>query len=57
MTENDRRLIERARKLHWTDSDIAFALIDQADTPQARRELKEIAVRLYHLEEAMTGNI
>ena len=51
MTENDRKLIEKAQSMHYTEWYMADELAEQADTPEARREIHLISQRLYHTEE------
>lgn len=55
MTEKDKALIEEARGLSPIDCDIAAMLGDEADTEEARRELKKIAVHLYRVDESRSG--
>ncbi|MDE5653605.1 MAG: hypothetical protein K2I48_09120 [Muribaculaceae bacterium] len=49
MTESDKRLIEKAYNLHCRDYRKIDALIDKADTPDARRKLADIQWKLYEL--------
>lgn len=47
MTEKDKALIEKASSLKRYYYEDIYALIDQADTPEARRKLREIQIMLY----------
>lgn len=49
MTTKDKELIEIANNLHWSEWDMINE--DKAETPEAKKILHDIAVRLYHLEE------
>lgn len=54
MTANDLALISEANKLnciHWGKAD---AMISQADTDEAKNELRDISRRLYRKEEFLT---
>lgn len=55
MTEKDKNLIARARRLppsYWGDID---GLIVQADTDEAKEALRMIQKALYHAEECTCG--
>ncbi|MCZ2855458.1 MAG: hypothetical protein O2U62_00020 [Candidatus Bathyarchaeota archaeon] len=55
MTEKDRSLIARARRLppsYWGDID---SLIEQADTDEAKEALMTIQKALHHAEECTCG--
>lgn len=53
LTENDRRLIEKARRSR--SSDYVHELREQADTEAARKELRECEIRAWHYEEWEAG--
>jgi len=53
MTEKDKKLIEEAEKLSY--SDWFLVREDEADTEEAREILHSIASRLYHTEEYYCG--
>lgn len=57
MTEHDLQLIRRARQLPYTEWDKAYDMAIDADTAEAVQELRNIARRLYHTEEAVCGLI
>ncbi len=50
MTENDLRLIERARRM-WTDDAGIEALIKKADTEEAKAKLKYLADEAFRMQE------
>ena len=58
MTENDKLLIAEARRIykngHWSS---VSALEDKAETKTAKKVLHQMAVRMYHNEEAACGII
>lgn len=54
MHEKDRQLIEQARKLHYSDWDKAIELAELAESEDAKKEIKSIGSRLYHIEESIT---
>lgn len=49
MTENDKKLIEQARKIKRYSYYLVDDLIPLAETPEARMELHEIKRQLYDL--------
>lgn len=55
MTEKDKELIEKAKQLYFTEWYKAYDMANEADTPQAKRELESIARYLYHMEEFNSG--
>lgn len=55
MTANDRKLIERSKKLTSIDWGIADSMAEEAEGEQAKEELKSRAKYLYHLEEWWMG--
>lgn len=57
MTENDKALIEQAVRVHYTNWYMVEALVEQAETPEAKARLRSIAVDKYHREEAASGCI
>lgn len=57
MTANDKRLIEFAETLDYTEYGKIDELIMLSDTREAKERLREIEIRLYHQEEASIGNI
>lgn len=57
MTEKDRQLIARAEQLPYTQWYIADDLAEQADTPEARQRLRDIAKYLNHREEYHAGSL
>jgi len=57
MTENDERLIEQARAVSVYDWPSISALIEKADTQEARERLVAIERMKHHLEEAKSGMI
>ena len=56
-TEKDKKLIAKARRLHYTDWMEAEKMIQQAESDYARQELHDISTRLYHIEEYAGGNL
>lgn len=57
MTANDKRLIEFAETLDYTEYGKIDELIMLSDTREAKERLREIEIKLYHQEEASIGNI
>lgn len=55
MTENDRKLIAKAKSLSCTLWYIAYDLAELADTREARIALENIGKRLAHMEEYHNG--
>jgi len=51
MTENDKKLIEKAEHLWCVDWYLADKMAEMADAPETKEKLKDIAKRLYHKEE------
>lgn len=57
MTENDRELIRKAwdiNCIYWSTID---ELMEQADTPEAKEQLRVIRSFKYHMEEASCGTL
>lgn len=57
MTANDINLISEANKLNCIHWGTAEAMIAQADTAEAKEELRWISRRLYRTEEYLTDRI
>lgn len=57
MTDKDRKLIEEAEKIGFTEWPEILRMSDQADTEEARRKLKQIASFNMHFEEYLIGNM
>lgn len=55
MTEKDTQLISQANLMGYNRWDEIDSLIEMADSPEAKEELKRIAVYKYHLYEASCG--
>lgn len=56
MTEKDLRLIKQAFEyFDGSEWDLITPLMDQAETDQARRKLKDRRSYLYHKEETFSG--
>lgn len=51
MTENDKKLIEKAEHLWCVDWYLADKMVEKADAPETKDRLKNIAKRLHHKEE------
>lgn len=51
LTEKDKQLIARAQTLSYLDWDIAFRLAREAESEEARQQLRLIGSTLYHTEE------
>jgi len=51
MTENDKQLIKNANHLYCVDWYLADKMVEKADTEEAKKQLQDIAKRLYHKEE------
>lgn len=49
LTENDKKLISEAEKLHYIDWGLID--LDKTDTEEGRKKLGSIRSRLYHKEE------
>lgn len=56
MTENDRKLIQQARRLPWSLWYVADDYAEQAETHEAREKLRSIASALYRREELYAGS-
>lgn len=57
MTEKDKELIRKAWKTHYTLWYMVEAMIEEADTPEAKEKLRTISCHKYHMEEASAGCI
>ncbi len=57
MTDKDKELIAKAEKLHYLEWEKAFAMSEEADTEEARMELKQIGIRLECREEALADGL
>lgn len=57
MSENDIRLIEEARALPYMLWFHIDALIERAESPEAREKLRGIQIWKYHEEEYYVGNL
>ncbi len=55
MTEKDKELIRRAKSYTYFDSIKVFDMAKEADTKEAKKELKLIGSTLYHEEEWHAG--
>lgn len=55
MTEKDKKLIARARKLSYTQHYEIDRLQDEAESEEAKRILRQIEITLYHQEEFHAG--
>ena len=54
MTDKDKALVEKARKLNIANYWDGDALKRQCDSDEARGIIDRIMIRLYHLEEAQS---
>ena len=57
MTDNDKRLMAEADKLHVSNYWDGDKLKEQCDSEEARAYIDRVMRRLYHLEEAMNDMI
>ena len=57
MTENDKKLIAEARQTPYSWWDRVGDMIEKADTEECKKELHDIEMRLFHLEEASADMI
>lgn len=57
MTEKDLQLIEQAEQLSCIFWDTAFELMEQAETDEARKRLRQIGIELHHREEGLNGEL
>lgn len=55
MSKNDQSLIDKARRIHFSEWDLIDGLIDQAESENARERLKSIQKQKYHREELSCG--
>lgn len=55
MTDHDRRLIEQARLIHYTEWYQILDLVTEAETPQAKAILSDMAKTQQHIEEYYSG--
>lgn len=55
MTQHDLELIAKARRISILDWGKVFDLAEQADTEEARKRLRQIAIDYNHSEEACCG--
>nr|DAW19187.1 MAG TPA: hypothetical protein [Caudoviricetes sp.] len=51
MNKNDQNLIDKARRIHFTEWVLIDGLIDKAESEKARNRLKSIQLQKYHREE------
>lgn len=56
MTDKDKMLIEKARKISYTEWGYIDAMIEEADTEEAKQILHSIQGYKYHTEEYMNGD-
>ena len=57
MTDKDRKLIEKTDDMpvaEWTE---VLDMMKEADTKETRRQLKQIAMRMMHIDEHSIGNL
>lgn len=57
MTDNDLQLLKLAEGMSYTEWGQVLDFAEKADTDEAKQSLRQIAIRLYHCEEALCGNI
>ena len=57
MTDKDKELISEAEKMNCIYWARIEAMSEQADTPEAAKELRQLANRKYHIEEYHSGLI
>ena len=55
MTDKDRKLVEQASTLRYTEWEQAQLMADQADSPETRETLRAIALRLHCVEEEIAN--
>lgn len=55
MTDHDRRLIEQARLIHYTEWYQILDLVAEAETSQAKTILSDMAKKQQHIEEFNSG--
>lgn len=55
MTEKDKKIIDEANRIGYTDWGQVLDLAEKADTEEAREELRRIAIAKHHKEEASAG--
>lgn len=55
MSIKDKSLIDKAREIHFTEWFLIDDLIDQAESDEARSQLKSIRSSKYHREEYSCG--
>lgn len=55
LTEKDKQLIAKARKLRFRDFDKAWELSEEADTEKAKEILQDISKWMYHMDEHKNG--
>ena len=55
MTDKDKKLIEKAKKLSAIDWEYAYELAEQAETETAREFIRSIASLLFHRDEERAG--
>ncbi len=55
MTDKDKKLIEKAKKLSAVDWEYAYELAEQAETETAREFIRSIASLLFHRDEERAG--
>ena len=57
MTDKDSKLIEKAEDVPVAEWPEVLDMAKEADTEEARRRLKQIAMRMMHIEEHSIGNL
>lgn len=56
ITAHDRRLLQEARSIHYNYMDI-YNLADKAQTPEARRQLLDLAEEALFLREEISAGL
>lgn len=55
MSEDDKKLIETAKKLNSSQWGVCSDLERKASSKEAKEMIKRIAIRLYHIDENKAG--
>lgn len=55
MSEDDKKLIETAKKLNSSQWGVCSELESKASSKEAKEMIKRIAIRLYHIDEYKSG--
>lgn len=55
MTEKDKKLIKKARQVPYMEDYLVNRMAEEADTEEAKEELRSIARELYHFGECIAG--